>query len=190
MSITPHPQGTADTIQQIRWTGWTGTRMTHSGVVTGIGDQVRLFLATNRIRFDVIRLENLVTGEVTDVYPDGTRRQLRPPRPETPTPPSETAQQQAVKRLATIDNREAATDYLTNLKLSRKELVALAEELQVAVFGTDTVSTIRRKIADATAGVREDTAAIHSPTWRTKPSHRRTPPPQRRNRRKRKGCPT
>ena len=64
--------------------------------------------------------------------------------------------------LAEAVDRGAAVAYLAGLKLKKSELLVLGQQLDVAVSGKDTISVIRRKIADSTAGVRDDARAIRS----------------------------
>jgi hypothetical protein len=68
-------------------------------------------------------------------------------------------------KLAATESRRAAVVYLDGLGLKRDELVSLARQLSVAILSKDTKPTVVQKIIDATAGTREDTAAIHSPKW-------------------------
>jgi len=69
-------------------------------------------------------------------------------------------------KLAATESRQAAGAYLDSLGLKNDELRSLARQLNVAVLSKDPKSTLVQKIVDATAGAREDTAAIHSPKWR------------------------
>jgi hypothetical protein len=69
-------------------------------------------------------------------------------------------------KLAATESRRAAVAYLDGLGLKKDELMSLARQLSVAVLSKDPKPTLVQKIVDATAGAREDTAAIHSPKWR------------------------
>jgi len=69
-------------------------------------------------------------------------------------------------KLAATESRRAAVAYLDGLGLKNDDLRSLAKQLSVAVLSKDLKPTLIQKIADATAGAREDTAAIHSPKWR------------------------
>lgn len=69
-------------------------------------------------------------------------------------------------KLAATESRQAAIAYLEGLGLKNHELVSLARQLSVAVLSKDVKAMLVQKIVDATAGAREDTAAIHSPNWR------------------------
>jgi len=69
-------------------------------------------------------------------------------------------------KLAATESRQTAVAYLDGLGLKNDELKSLAKQLSVAVLSKDPKPTLVQKIIDATAGAREDTAAIHSPKWR------------------------
>jgi hypothetical protein len=69
-------------------------------------------------------------------------------------------------KLAATESRQTAVAYLDSLGLKNDELRSLAKQLSVAVLSKDPKPTLVQKIVDATAGAREDTAAIHSPKWR------------------------
>jgi hypothetical protein len=69
-------------------------------------------------------------------------------------------------KLVATESRRAAVAYLDGLGLKNDELRSLAKQLSVAVLSKDPKPTLVQKIVDATAGAREDTAAIHSPKWR------------------------
>lgn len=69
-------------------------------------------------------------------------------------------------KLAATESRQTAVAYLDSLGLKNDELRSLAKQLSVAVLSKDSKPTLVQKIVDATAGAREDTAAIHSPKWR------------------------
>jgi len=68
-------------------------------------------------------------------------------------------------RLAAARSRLDAADYLAGLKLKKPDLVSLAKQLDISVVSKDTMPVIHRKIIDGTAGMREDAAAIRSPSW-------------------------
>ncbi|MFB9235428.1 hypothetical protein ACFFWC_07725 [Plantactinospora siamensis] len=69
-------------------------------------------------------------------------------------------------KLSATESRQAAVAYLDSLGLKNDELRSLAKQLSVAVLSKDPKPTLVQKIVDATAGAREDTAAIHSTNWR------------------------
>ncbi len=65
-------------------------------------------------------------------------------------------------RLAAITTRDEAHSYLAGAGLTKPQLLELARTLQVDVGSRDSMKTIRRRIVDATAGVREDAEAIRA----------------------------
>jgi hypothetical protein len=76
------------------------------------------------------------------------------------------AARRVISDISQITTRNAANTYLRGLNLTKPMLLALARRLHVAVYTTDNKDTVLRQIIDATAGVREDAAAIRSPRWR------------------------
>lgn len=69
---------------------------------------------------------------------------------------------QIADELRALNTRPAAADIVADLKGAA--LKELADLLRVAPYGT--AAQLRARIVDATAGVREDAAAIHSRAWR------------------------
>lgn len=70
------------------------------------------------------------------------------------------------KQLSAARSRREAIEYLVRQKLRKADLLSLARQLEVAVNTKDKVDVLRSRIAESTAGVREDAAAFGDRSWR------------------------
>ncbi len=114
---------------------------------------------------DVATMVNKLSPEQFDEIAAGTARlAFVPPGGEVVVAGPDAGTIRA--KLAATESRRAAVALLDGLGLKRDELMSLARQLSVAVLSKDPKPTLVQKIVDATAGAREDTAAIHSPQWR------------------------
>jgi hypothetical protein len=113
-----------------------------------IGDELR--------KLKPEQIEQLVTGKAGFVF--------RPPGASLVVAGPDAAEVR--ERLTTAGSRQKATAYLQGLKLKKPELVSLARQLDVAVGSKDVIAEITRKIVQATAGTREESAAILGGSWR------------------------
>jgi hypothetical protein len=69
------------------------------------------------------------------------------------------------KRLAAVEDRHEAEQYVAGLGLKKDELATLARQLGVVVRSKDRVADIQRNLVEATVGVRVDHNAIRDSSW-------------------------
>jgi hypothetical protein len=119
-----------------------------AAVLRIVGDELR------KLKPD--QIDQLIAGKAGFVF--------RPPGASLVIAGPDAAEVRA--RLTTAGSRQNATAYLQGLKLKKSELVSLARQLDIALGSRDVVSEITRKIVQATAGTREETAAILGGSWK------------------------